>query len=1036
MRLRFASAWSLSLLLVTGSAFARDVLTVPAQPSSFAEAWKSFSKDIPDYLAGAQCGGADMSLSAEGTIAIVHNFPGRRGVWNGDLSSGMANRDASPYTFPVNSRGFVTAFRPGMPGRITKTVWDDQQKKKVQKEFQSPSFLDPSCTWRETNGSISPKPIGEGAQPLTYVSQRDAGGNPVPQSPQKCEEFKDWLNQFSYEDCRVVGPGGTCCQWCRRYTASDGWIEDSCSAVDNAEQCPAALCEAELPSPGPKPAICDYPAFDSPLPNADLCTGNQCRCPAPGGQCVFKTSAQIATMELEASQQSINGWNVRYVIKNRQQDLSVPRETNAVIKDYQSYFRRYEGDYVRTAVRGVPNDKATNTLSASCFGFYEEFDPANRQTQTRDRRCTINIDVSQYAQAQQGRASIRLFAANDPSPLSQNLQRDQDGFQQGQDLWQQAFGGTFSLLNNTLFQKEYDGNLARLLLNSSAMDSAKLTASSQTDTAQNTGVARRLRPFDDTGSGRSLARWWAKQQTQASTIFRAPVVRLILPAALMSRNPFSGSGVIVERSLRDPRSQTIEVQLEASEDLLGKTFTWLGQSLLPLEQETMPVVLPLASPVELRALSAAWCMWYMEANNKNSCNDAPQNVKAIIARLNEYADAIDSVRELRTVLTSFAEKLLETQGKISEPLAAWVKQNMQGVQALTAQRQMIEQTLLPKWKQAEAAMKMAADANTPWCMNQRFTTPIYSLLDPWLPARKEGGIKLEQGQNPANRLPSLEEMLPQRDIIADLSRVRFMTGTIKIPVLQPVQLRLNLPKPPGEGGTMPEVPPALPDMSAIARAVRDALNKLPRVSNNTVVSPQISLPKPYTQETLTQISTSLDAITASIAGTPNSMATNYGNFWKSIGPLTPQPWNANDQKFAEQKRREECLAWGDAHCQHVETDLMERVQRIASRPGIQLREDFESDSFRRSDPSVCLYEHGPCSVQPSVQTVSSMEWNIFLNDESPQNKVMNDLRDSLRNLTMKTPVGSLPAASAPPYDADWEKILPALDNPPAIHLKP
>lgn len=1092
MRAPRALAWcgTLLLLLWSGAADARPLFSSPSKPGSFADAFKVIydfdiesgervgeKEAIPPYLAETQCGGSNKEESVAGKIATVTGMPGHLGIADADPYKGMARRFGTgtlfTYIFPDTVQGLSTACGPYQASATEKLVWrfnDQGELVQMTKSFQNPSFQDPVCRWHSKGGPIVPQALDEGAI-LLSAEQWEQPNTPGLCDLNEAEDgplqgFRSWSNEYTYLDCKVPGPPGrdgkrrSCLQWCERYTCTDSWKEDTCRVVEFpnpcVESCGNNVCDAgedwtkcsnDCPPPegqdpvnvpaGPKPAECfpNYnllPKAPEASPNSVPCAGDECRCPLPtGGACLLQTKPTIDYAFATNPNVSKDGWLIQ---------LELPNNANPAGggKNYESYYRQYEGAYSRDAVPDVPTDQSRNVAQVGCYGFYDEFDPANRQTLRPDRRCTMNIDVSYYKDTQEGKTTYATVLP-DIDPVEDGNQRAAGSYDEENDPWFQRLGLAYSLLNPKTFQEKYDGSLTNLLLDRDAMDLADLAPPPQTR-GEDLANGSFMRSFDDSGTDRTVAFWWQKQQAEAAALFHPTTVRLILPLHLAQNmaqsDPLFADIPEVQRALRDPQSQTIELQLFARRDLLGEVFAYIERSLLPVEEEPVHVVLPMASPVELRALAQAWCAWYMRVNKLRTCDDADGRTGEIIDRLYEYASDIDEYRAIRTSLYDYASTLLETQADINRPLVEWMEENEARYEAILSQQERVRDELLPKWNEAQGLMTKFGDVtNAPWCMNHRFTTPVYSLLDEWLPARAEDGRKLEQGEDPENRLPSIDEALRPKDIILDLTNVRFMTGSLKIPVLRPIQVRMELPVVPGDDGAIevPDAPPQLPDVSAILDAMGEMSANLPEVNTDNVTDFDSPIPDPYPEESIDRIRDNLDKIVDSL----NQMNERYGKFWESIGPLKPfEDWTDEDREFAFDKQRLACEDWDDEHCQHVEMDLYERLQRIGSRPGILLQEDYRARGFPAMEPRVCLFEDGPCTILNPVTTGPVIEWEYFMEENEEQEDALDRLRSSLRDATMREPVGGLSSSAAPRYDTTWDKLPPGMDVSPPLDIAP
>jgi hypothetical protein len=979
--------------------------------------------NIPDHIEKAQCGGWNrdleigVDLGPPGYISKVQGLPGREGKPLGAIFTGMSKRDeqggllGDGYQFPNSAAGLSTTCDIGAPGKVNKSVWDEQQKGYVVKEFHNPRFQDPPCLWYSMTDPVStPSP------PDLTFREYDP-----PHTEARCDQFCGWLNKFTYDDCRVFQqdvdneqdcnllfkPNGDpqvhCAQWSRRYTCSDAWVD----GTPNPKVIPPNCKQAGVRPPGP-----NLPTSQ----NCEVCVGGECRCKLP----------PEANLRCEK-------------IANR-------GEGNG--KDFASYFRKYMTiRYQRSAVEDVPTDIATNTAKTKCYGFYEEFDPKDRQTVAKDRRCMIEIDVKRYPETQMGKGQIVPDEEwPDPDPLDDENQREDGEYDENEDLWYQKLGRAFSFLNLKLFGDRYESDLTNVYLDADDLDRGDHKATPQLDEDEEHILAEsnQLRAFDDTGENRSIVRWWQKQQTEAASLFHRPIIRMLLPsdwALGIDVNDPLFAGAVSMRAVEPPESRTrsIEIQIRAEEDILGAVLGYLERSmLLPVEEEQVPLVVPLGSPTEFRAVAQDWCKWHIRESGESNCAEAPEEVRELIDKLESYADDVENVRKLRSALALHAGAALKLQADISRPVSEWVGKSIGALGTLVEEQILIAEELLPMWRDIQGQMlTFELDTNMPWCMNQRYTTPIYSLLDEWLKSREiEGSLfarVLPPGAEEEIGLPELAnfEMRP-RDITIDLSTVAYMTGSLKLPVLRPIQVRLTLPRPPGpneEHGLTGDELPDFPDIDEIMAAVQANIDGLPEVEVADTPPPPPT-PEPLGIPTLIEISEEMLAI----AGTIGEMDKTYDDFWKSLRAFE----NPEAAPFCKQKgdlKPLECCGWDAFPCVHVETDLLERMTRIGSRPLVMLDDDYRSVGEAKEEGSVCLPQDHSCDILNPQLKLESVRWEA--GGDVTNEKNVDALRDEMRRLTLPKNIGEIdPEEDLLPYDVNVNSLLPAFDIPPLIDLFP
>lgn len=983
---------------------ARAPYDIPDQtPADFATVRRQVTEEIPAYLAASQCGGSDMAQSVEGKIATVTGVPGRAGVWDGALLSGMAVRD-DIFTYPTEGKGFVTACDSGVTS-VEKLVWDEAQHTRVLQTFRHPYFIDPICRWRLKSDFVEQDPPVY--SPDDYAEMRTVAnpgpppvfGDKEPLSPPMCTDMCTYLNTWQYRDClqtvTVLDADGnsieTCPEsnWGMRYLCSDFPVgaEDAC-APDHAVGLPPQLNPdgSEIPDIGP---------------NARACIGDACRCPGSG----CKDSPAGAS------------------------DGSSPDG-----RWYLSYFRQYLAAFTRAPVTPpVSNDRASQeNIGVACFGYYHEFDPKTYRTGYADRRCVINIDVSDMRNTQQGKGNDgQENALPDVSPVLRDAAYDPE-----HDLWYENLGAGFSILNEKVFQEEYDGSLSTVYRDAGRLDHAQQHTPAAFTSAGPVAQSGLIRAFDETAEERTLTAWWQKQQMEVSVLLHRPVIRMLLPAGwALGADPFDpllSSSVATGSALLDRRSERIEVQIDADEDILGEALRVIERSLiLRVEEEPVPVVVPLGSPVEFRALAEDWCLWWMRQKNQATCEDAPAEVTQLRTTLLAYADRMEEVRMLRGELARYAGKLLSIQSTLTKPLRDWVHAYIDAYRTILTEQRSIADAVSERWRPVQATMeRFQSVTNQPWCMNQRFTLPIYSLLDAWMQTRLSAGSVRNDG---GSVLPSLTVPRPE-DLFIDLSILSSSTGVLVLPVLKPVQLRItNLPRPPsiisehGITEPLPQLPPIAPLLLAI-RASADALPVPPTAP----VLPAPVFPAPLGNALHTEIFSTLDFIGQIVEG----MDVRYRLFWESIGPLSPAERDAQTGVVGShllRKQNLECMEWDDALCQHTEPDLLERITRIASRPNVLLREDYLSKGPEQVF-STCPPENYVCTPLHPEGATQKQRWEIM--GPTERLSIVEEMRSAVRDATLPTPVGGIPIDQMPHYDIDLQELLPIYDVPSPIDLTP
>jgi hypothetical protein len=991
--------------LLTGTALARDTLTVDTdQPADF-QAVQDDQQKIETYLAQTQCGGFNLQESVAGKIANVSGVPGSSGRWDTAPLSGMGVRN-DDFALPDNAVGLTTACMSDK-SEITKSVWRSTDNAARPGEitqsaitYPHPKFEDPSCRWRIKNPDntfanqapdIPLKATSDYSPPLNYDEMSQEPNDR--QSPVTCASSCTYLNSWQFYDCLETGdatdatgtPYKICNRWGNKYLCTDAEVTNAANA-------------------------CNPSSSDN--SNARVCVGSQCRCqadggPNPGNNCVANPGTTPADAEAK---------------------------TESPV--YYSYYRSYKGNFTRDAVPsdGPADDTTRNGVGVSCYGFYDEFDPKNHQTQPKDRRCVINVDVSTMFDSQKGKGSYgQDTTMNDKDPIASDNQRTKKDT--ATDIWYMKLGWGFSLLDEKTFKNTYDQNLSNVYLDTDSLDRGQMTGSWPIDRSGENNphwaVSDALRSFDDTGKPRIIVSWWQKQETEVSVLLHPAVVRLLMPPGYAfgadPSNPVfaQSSSSSSEMNLDTKRTKSIEVQIDATDDTLGEAFHAVEESfVLHVQEDPVPVLVPMGSPTEFRARAEEWCTWWIRKSGVPTCDDAPQDVKDLIQKLNEYADQIEQVRELRAELATYAGKVLTIQKSLTTPISDWINNNLQSYENYLETQQNFATDVATGWRAAEQKMTDFQDkTNLPWCMNQRFETPIYSLLDDWMPSRADGGKITADG------LPNITAPRPQ-DLMIDFSGINYMTGSLSLPILKPVQVRLQIPSPPSidDEAKIGDPLPDLPSISAIRTAIDDSMKKLPKVQTGATYPP-LALPT-MDDGQINAVKTTIQQITDTLG----KMNDRYDKFWKSIGPLSTNTSDTSRNGIPVMKSKQECKGWDDDTCQHVEMDLMERFQRIGSRKLVMLKEDYASLGVKRRTPGLCQPMDQVCLLLHGERPNPAYIWQI-----NPPKKIP-DLgtlaRSAVRDATLPDPVGGIDADKFPPYDTDVKNLLPFFDVPKPIDLTP
>lgn len=991
-------------LLLTTSRASGELFTIPgAPPQNFGEIRTQVQTKIPDALNQAMCGGSITSVSVQGKVPTVNGVPGRGGVALGNILSGMARRIETGgarndgFQFPGSTLGLSTTCDPGKLETRPRR-WCRGPKGTISQcdaPVAHPFFQDPPCLWRETTATNS-----------DGTTSRQPSEIAPPHNEEKCQAFCGMLNTYTYEDCRVPvqNPKSklwTCAEWGRRYTCTDSWT----TSTD--------------------------PSY-VPNRNCMACQGAACRCEG-GSQCPIATSGNQ--------------------------------------KIYKSFFRKYTGSYSRNAVPGAKRDITQEIIPASCYGFYKEYDPKKKMTEIPDKRCALYSAVTDRADKMESRGQYGTTPALDPKPL----ERD-SSFSIDDDLWFENLGGGMSLLNERVFERDFDSDLSKAILQLDTATQEAIYQSTGIDQQQQTVpkayADQQIRAFDDSvsnerGSGRTVVEWWQRFEIDANRFFTPPTVRLSLPSTWAAGLDWSDpvfsemTGPASAKPAGEAGQQTIEVQLKAGEDFLGQFASFLEKSAFArIQHEPIPVVVPLGSPTEFRANAQIWCDWWIwrEARKNpgtpppRDCSGATGEIGDLIQKLAvDYPEQIERYRELRAELPTEIGKILRQHQDVSARIGEWLKRNLETYKIFLEGRQE-RMNFLRQWNDIQQILReFHDDANQPWCRNDRFTTPIYSLLDPWLWGRHNVGSLTGGNMETCaagDGLPRLCIPDGDKDLMIDLSTLDIGSGTIRIPVLEPVQVKLRLPKTPSvyEDVADPStlVLPDLPPVPSLRGLIPDPGTNTLFIESEPA---DIALPgKPDFSQVLLAFDEARNIV--------QTMKQIYEEFWDSV--------QAFDPAFKQKKRQEdpgfmycgtnpqtgqsrellsqECCGWGVQNCVHTEMDLVERYTRIGARPGIFLREDFDSRSRpalpTRTDTALtCNPKDTVCPAILPIDESPSDGWSIRTEtDTSGVNQLLETLRNEMRRETLQDDGTTIEGET--PYDVTPEDLYPVYGIPRDINLRP
>lgn len=983
-----------------------EAASIPvAPPTSFAQIQAELSRLNSQYGSDAQCGGWNTVESVapdppaknlwpqgqrnSGTISWVEGAPGRRGIPLGNWDSGMAwrvetgdpngdNLAMSGFVFPANATGLSTLC-PANGGMGTFAVWCADG---VGGNYGDPA--NPQLSGRDLDGDAN-------ARSCIKTIGLPSFANPPCTRQGECNNLCSEINseRYQYTDCKKTEE--------REFRDNNGNV-----VLDNNGDPITYFACVE----SGKKWACTGEWVDASVPGAATqckpCSGAECRCPGPA--C----------------------------------DGKAPDPAIKDGKTWSSFFRRFTITSTRQGIVEVPGDMLTSAqMEANCYGFYEEYDP---KKELSNLNCVIGnirtrgntpFNTQTLKQTQAGKGAIRASAAPDTLPNA----REYDATK---DQWYTRILGAFSFLKP-------QSPLTTGLLNP---DTAKVIAGVERTIMQPFAKYSVLRSTDDTvinesAGARRLTEWWQNFSNGGNALFTPGTIRLRLPAT-WNESILPLAPVSVTQT-GDSRLAPIDVQLEASDDLLGRIALYLQQTLrVDVREEHVPIIVPSNSPIELRAAAERWKNW--SAERRASGLSVPGEVGSLITTLEQYAIDIERMRKLQNELPKVLAGMLDRQSDFLRGINDWAARNANTYASYSQQIQR-RRDIEDQWKALLTEYgKFSDESNVPWCRNDRFTTPIYSLLDPWYPARTVTTYpeNFSPGlptctQTSGTSLPTI--CLPlQEDLVLDFSILKISTGSVIVPVVKPVLVRLTVPLPGDPTDSAPNantlrlpVLPAVPDLTA------GFLLQLPP-ARQVSSPPDVVLPK---EPNYAAVRAAIERATVIV----RRMAETYKKFWDSFtytplqcakGPLGPL----------------DCCNTNDNRCQHSEMDLLERVTRFTARPAVLLKQDLQTQGVARVqlpairgtpafgegqiDPrkdATCLAQDHVCQTLLSERQLPKTGWQVQLPPSSSGMNALEDMRSRARAFTIG-PNGQVLGNPPLPFLVPPERLTPTYEVPRAVPLTP
>ncbi len=510
--------------------------------------------------------------------------------------------------------------------------------------------------------------------------------------------------------------------------------------------------------------------------------------------------------------------------------------------------------------------------------------------------------------------------------------------------------------------------------------------------------------FDDTAE-RKMSNFWEDQQKELLKMVTEPATRLVLPArafvGLQKNDPFFQ----YVRNIVSRSNGIVEITLRAGPEDIGNALLSLERNLImPIREVRIPLIVPLASEEELNTRIFEWKQWKMREDKDASKPPGRPSYAGmadpLITKLEQYRDAVEKERRMRGALANYLLKLFDVQRQIREYIAEWYTSDTAALKLSKLQSE-DRRRLKWIWRRLQRAMLQTDECQLQWCSNQRYSAPVYSLLDRWWGDRQPG--ELRNADYLPRDLKDLRYEQP-KDRVFDFSKMGFATGGLLVPVLWPVQVKLKLPLPPTVG--LPPDPDEFPDLAPFPdETVFDSF-PVPTVT----LPPQTPLPPSPAADLSeamqilreyrkivdgTDIARQEQEETDAMTGTPppddngpwndrRNMRGSYCSFPPSIMiPPDPEDRHGNPAKII-----------------HVESDLRERLARLFSRWMPERMEDVGgravrlSDEFTSPDDMDC-HEDVVCNSLAPEETLTAT-WQWFMKVTTDE---FTTLADAMRTLT-------------------------------------
>lgn len=752
-------------------------------------------------------------------------------------------------------------------------------------------------------------------------------------------------------------------------------------------------------------------------------------------------------------------------------ELIITQEEIIIVKQ-ASFYRHYAGDFFEPAITvTVPGEDNVWNVRAECYEYYKEIDTREKVTSKDDEQCEFVI-------ATDGEQTPRKpeWRAGDGHDQKEKVKAEDDVVSEPvrdprnvPEPWVADTETNLTMIDMRQLkerQKNFEDptDVTTIL---GTMITTRQTGSKSTPKNAHTDQ------FDDTAE-RKFAAFFEEQQRELLKMTADPQTRLIMPARFL-----------VGLADNDPLFQyvshtvshadgTVEITLKAGLDDLGAVVQSFQRIFVaPTQEVRIPLLVPLISVTEIDARIADWKLWKQGTEQRAltlrslaetavepekkaellaeaaALDAAALGADPLIEKLLQYREHDTAVRLLRGALLQYLEKFFASQQQIREYFASWYEENSELLVA-SSQRAVQRRELKRIWRLLQRAMLQTDACQMLWCSNQRYSLPVYSLLDDWWGERPAGDDR-DTEYRPPRSLTDLDYQQP-KDQVFDFSDVTFSGDAWLVPTLWPVEVRISLPVPPAIGvqppspDQFPTLPP-LPDETVFDEfpVPRVELPEKPRIEqlepddlepakdilrDLRLLIDGTSIDDQRAEEQRLAEGESIDGGDDNYPLDRESMRGTYCRFPQSI--LIPPDSKSERYRSdpAEMDHSDPADEYGSpAKIIHVESDLRERLARLFSRWMPQREEDYAGRSVRLAqefspeNPPECHEDLLCYLLPPEMRTVTTWQW--FMPDVTGGN--FTELGDQLRDETLPKK-----EEENPYYGANLttlRRIFPLLDLP-------